>query len=173
MLNCAPETGGHCITTPLTDIFGPPLNYDPGSWFNVKLWPPSSSLSQWIANAWAFPLTTQLIVLVLWHGLPAVHLFALPSTFLTPPGLPSQKNIRPWPMSSPPGSSGLLLLYSAQWNSWWMTDYWDTPCIYALWFLLDANGQVMSMCDMNTARMHLVLIRMCLENLWVICRPLV
>ena len=54
---------------------------------------------------------------------------------LTPPGLPSQKNIRPWPLSSPPGSSGLLPLHSAQWKSWWMTDYRDTPCIHAIWFI--------------------------------------
>ena len=86
--------------------------------------------------------------------LPTVHLFALPLTLLTPPGLPSQKNIRPWPISSPPGSSGLLPLHLAQWNSWWMTDYWDTPCIYVIFFILDADDQVMSMCDMNTA--HLI-----------------
>ena len=49
--------------------------------------------------------------------LPTVHLFALPLTLLTPPGLPSQKNGWPWPISSPPGSPGLLPLHSAQGNS--------------------------------------------------------
>ena len=51
MLNCDPETGGHCITNPPTDTFWPrwivtpghnsTLKCDPGSCFHVELWPGS------------------------------------------------------------------------------------------------------------------------------------
>ena len=37
MLNYDPETGGHCITIPPTDKIWTPLNFDPGSLFNVEL----------------------------------------------------------------------------------------------------------------------------------------